>query len=659
LKTLGAGNDLNSILDLRNVRGANTGLKAQLGIMEVNTRLNEIRFDRLDKRPGIPLQLEGLSTNGDQLVLRNGQATIRAARYSIVDQDVSRLDDLEYRQSAQNGTTRIRVPALQFIPFVESYIAGKPRVNDVIITKPRIEISSAGNKDDLFMVPDLEVNSLVLENPDVDYRKSTAAGEFSLQWNGGPGSNHVKITGLNNRKESGWDLSLRELDLAISGLKLLTAAGKKFNTGSGSLSAVLKNIRITEKKQGLDWEGTVSSLRASDILMDSIGKKKNRFHISKLLLRELGISTASIVNLDNLTRANSNFRISQFNGEYTTPQTVLQWFNARMSRPDREIALDSFSLQPRMDRDSFFAGQKLQKDYLHLETGPITLSNADIERFIRDNTISGSLVEIEHPSISVYRDTRIPRDSTIIKPLPVNLFRSMKLPLLVEKIRMTDGSVNYTEMHTTGEEATVPVRKLNLEAFTVKNFDIGFRDSLSLQASGVIFDSAAVWLQMKQSYADSLSTFLLNARFSPFRIGLFNPVAMPLGLLEIRSGELDTAVIRVMANEYMAYGDIRMYYDDLKIRLFREGEGDKNKKRGMLSFLANTFVIRNKNDSRTGTIFLLRNRNRSVLNYLVKITIRGFQSSIGIGNNRRLRRQYENEIKRRNLPGLHFEAIPR
>ena len=81
---------------------------------------------------------------------------------------------------------------------------------------------------------------------------------------------------------------------------------------------------------------------------------------------------------------------------------------------------------------------------------------------------------------------------------------------------------------------------------------------------------------------------------------------------------------------------MKLFYHDLKIQLLKKDGRPKKFK----SFLANTFVIKKNNSSRTGQVFYIRNRDRSAINYYVKIIGSGVASSIGAKNNKKALRKY-------------------
>ena len=155
-------------------------------------------------------------------------------------------------------------------------------------------------------------------------------------------------------------------------------------------------------------------------------------------------------------------------------------------------------------------------------------------------------------------------------------------------------------------------------------------------------------LQLRESYTDTLGGFLLTGQMGPADLTLLNPVLAPLANAELRSGKMDTMSMRVVGREYLAFGEMKMYYHDLKIRV-RRPDNRRTFITGLTTFLANT-LIKNDNKNRTGTVFNIRWRDRSAINYLVKIALSGMTSSVGVKRNKKLIRKYEKEIRSKKLP---------
>jgi hypothetical protein len=114
--------------------------------------------------------------------------------------------------------------------------------------------------------------------------------------------------------------------------------------------------------------------------------------------------------------------------------------------------------------------------------------------------------------------------------------------------------------------------------------------------------------------------------------------------------------MRATGKENIALGEMKMFYHDLKVKFLINGdETKKSFLNGLLTFIANSFVIRNKNTSRSGLVFFIRLRDRSAINYLIKIAMSGVASSIGAKSSKKMMRKYQKDLKHHRLPPIDFD----
>ena len=192
---------------------------------------------------------------------------------------------------------------------------------------------------------------------------------------------------------------------------------------------------------------------------------------------------------------------------------------------------------------------------------------------------------------------------------------------------------------------------MTVRLINFKNYNIKPNDSLALQANGYLMDTAWIRLRVRESYTDTLGGFLMTLRIKPADLRVLNPALIPLSSIKIESGFLDTLSMRAVGREYLSLGEMKMNYHDLKLRMFKNGDTTK---KSLLTVLIN-LVVKNKNTSRTGTVFFIRKRDRSAINYLIKIALSGMTSSIGVKSNKSMLRKYKKELERRSLPPIDFE----
>jgi hypothetical protein len=161
---------------------------------------------------------------------------------------------------------------------------------------------------------------------------------------------------------------------------------------------------------------------------------------------------------------------------------------------------------------------------------------------------------------------------------------------------------------------------------------------------------------VKESYTDTLGGFLMTVRMKPADLTVLNPVLIPLASVKLESGFLDTLSLRAVGREYLSLGEMKMLYHDLKVRFLKNGDETKRTfLTGLISFIANSFVVKKNNTSRMGRVFFIRKRDRSAINYLIKIAMSGVAGSVGAKSNKKIMRRYRKELEKRNLPPIDFD----
>jgi hypothetical protein len=142
----------------------------------------------------------------------------------------------------------------------------------------------------------------------------------------------------------------------------------------------------------------------------------------------------------------------------------------------------------------------------------------------------------------------------------------------------------------------------------------------------------------------------------PHSMLYLNQILPALSSIKLQSGYLDTLTMRAVGMEHLSLGEMRMYYHDLKVQFLKNGKEEKKKfLQGLMTFIANSFIIKNENKKRVGVVYFPRLRDRSFINYYIKIAMSGVASSVGAKKNKRLMKKYNKQLKTRQLPPIDFD----
>jgi hypothetical protein len=111
---------------------------------------------------------------------------------------------------------------------------------------------------------------------------------------------------------------------------------------------------------------------------------------------------------------------------------------------------------------------------------------------------------------------------------------------------------------------TIPVTRMTIKIFPVKNYNLKNSDSIRIQANGYLMDSIWIRLRIRESYMDSLFRFLMTVRMKAAMICRYSmPCLSPLSSIKLQSGYLDTLTMRAIAKDNFAYGEeMKMYYHE-------------------------------------------------------------------------------------------------
>lgn len=646
-----------AFVSITDINGGNTKLMIQDSSTTISANLDHIRADAFLLKPGQRPIVSGLVAAGSQFHYQRGFFALAIPSFDIADKQRANVNDVLITRENAGNAMRIGIKDAFFVPDIQAAIAGSFLADDMTVHSPELVIRQSGiqpagvSGGDGLHLPLFRSNKIVITQPLLRLSSHDLEDSSLLFWNGlADAANTIVVSDVQGQDSA---LHAGQVYLSLNHFTYRGANGKAFDAGKGEVTALLNDISLRQPRgASLIWDASLASLDGRNFMIDSMGKNAGNLDIRTVALKDLRLESGSVKNLRAVLALNSRFRLQQVTGSYADSINHFEWYNAGYDKNTKQLTLDSFSYRPAPDRETYIRQHPYQEDYITIRTGAVMLGSFDVERYLEDSVVRVQQLLVKQAELQDFRDNRKPFREGVIKPLTVNRVRAIPFRLAVDSVLFEDARVLYSEINPkNGLTGTLPVRHLSLGAFNVRNTETGDDDSLYLRASGVLMDSLHFRLSLRESYADSLAGFLLTAKMDGTDARQLNPVLVPLAAARIRSGWLDSLQMRVSGNEYRAMGEMQLLYRDLRIDLFRRGTV---RKAGFLSFLANT-LIKNKNTRRAGTVFFVRDRERSSLNYLIKILMSGVKSSTGVKTNRKAIRAYKKEWQHRNLPAYHYD----
>src|SRR5690606_33347546 len=140
-------------------------------------------------------------------------------------------------------------------------------------------------------------------------------------------------------------------------------------------------------------------------------------------------------------------------------------------------------------------------------------------------------------------------------------------------------------------------------------------------------------LNMDQAAADARFNF--SGSLGRMDMRELNSLSRNMSLAEIQSGTIQKAEFNVDANWCNSSGQLKLYYNNLKIDVLKRDESnDSLKTRGLLSALANTLIIRDDNPGKDGQLRIGQTLARrpdsgSFFNLMWRSIFEGLKESVG------------------------------
>lgn len=587
-------------------------LNVKKGANTIVSALDDINMTGINNRGGI-VNWTAFDINAHQLSFKN--KTIAAITNNV---------RLQNNQPSALRGTRLRV-----------YQDNAEVVANIPLIKIDLPVNALPGKN-----LDMLVHSINAENPSVGLLFHTDTTNTQVHIDG----KHIGVKGLKLEQQNGEKLKWQIAGLDIKTGESSVSGSKGMDVVYHSLDATLTDIRphAVHKTVGFN----VEDLSLKNITY-SRQHNENRMdlHLDEIKVVKTGRITAHKDSLLRMVYEHPGVMLNGADIVMDNPTQLIRFYNVSANLARNSFSLDSFTLRGKLPRDSAFALQPFEKDIFTITTGKI---NAIGVSTIQNNLDSGFAIRkinVDSLNLKVERDKRRPADTVSYRPLLARMIQRIPFLISVDTIALKDGLVwhNLIEKKR-GEEGSIFFTNINGWIGDVRNYNINDADTLRIRVNAKLMGKGNLYMRFRQSYKDTLQTFLLYARMGQYSMAELNRILTPLVRVKIDRGQIDTLWLDVKANDLFAFGNMEMDYRNLKVALLNK----QHEERGFFTWLANKFV-RNKSYKKS-KVYVARLQNKAIFNYWGKISLSGLLTNVGIRTDRKYRKLYKSALEKYKLP---------
>jgi hypothetical protein len=406
--------------------------------------------------------------------------------------------------------------------------------------------------------------------------------------------------------------------------------------------------RSSEREKAFTLNIDRSFIKSAEfIYTDSVNCKKITAIKSDLtiegLMLELNADQSLQYNITNLSFNSTEISLPDALYTFTIQQTKMDFMN-------QILRLDSMRIIPNAGKIEF--GRKKGFEIDRYEAIIPFVEAKNVAFSFRDSSrVTAGMAEIQF-YLKVFRDKRQPFVKKK-KLLPVEQLRDLPFNLTIDSLKIRKSYVKYEEFaEGTSEPGSVYFDNLYASIYNISSTSES--GSTKMQARADLFGQGSVNLfvnfPLETGKRSAVSGSVAN-----FRLTELNPMLTPTTNIKVESGEMERLSFNFSFNEIRSDGEIDLNYQDLKLAIFKEDDGNKKdrEKDNLKTFIMNTFVFRTNmdedvpEDKRTGTIGYTRDNNRSIFNFWLKSVVSGIKSAYNLNKAEAKKNEKEDKKEQR------------
>ena len=363
---------------------------------------------------------------------------------------------------------------------------------------------------------------------------------------------------------------------------------------------------------------------------------KSKFSIGNIAIQVNDVNAGKIVQVQNhpmdYTRE-VEVDVDRLSLESKNKDYHFNFENIMINSMKRSLYVRSFKIVPFSSEKKFADAFHFQKDRYDLSLSGLNLKDIDMNSLL-DKKIEASEFAIDNADVKVSRDMHKPLEhKNKVGNYPSQMLLKLDMPVNIKKIKIKNAIVEYRENEKASD--SVGVVKFTNGIFDISNVTNIPEAIQKNNEMNIAFETNALAaIPLKGNFKFVLGSkngsFSANGNGKGFDAKVLNKVSIPMALVKINSGKINSLEFHFTGDDKKASGSFLMNYEDLKIDVLKRGEDSKKiKKRGLLSFAAN-LLVENKNSGTSVKAEYDRDIYKSFFNLVWKTIFAGMKETLGV-----------------------------
>ena len=303
----------------------------------------------------------------------------------------------------------------------------------------------------------------------------------------------------------------------------------------------------------------------------------------------------------------------------------------------KQLDISSFNIIPFANENQFAARAKVQQDRYDVALSGIALKNISMEDLLRERIIASALT-IKNTTAKIYRDLEKPLDKkSKVGKYPSQLLKELNIPVNISQASLTNAYIEYKEKEViSGSPGIIKFTNSNLNISNITNIPEVIRQNSALNIDFQARALGEIPLQGRFKFLlnSNDGNFVVNGSTGGFDALTLNQVSMPMAMLQVISGNINSIEFNLTGDNNKAQGDFVMKYENLNVDILKKDKNSgETSRRGFASLVAN-LVLQNNNPGKTGlrkaAPVYERDIYKSFFNLVWKTVFTGMKETVGM-----------------------------
>jgi len=311
----------------------------------------------------------------------------------------------------------------------------------------------------------------------------------------------------------------------------------------------------------------------------------------------------------------------------------------KTSAKEKSFEISDFKVIPQLPEIEFTEKMDEPGDRYNFVFQKIFANDMDFKSLEVDGKLTVASVVLENAELRIFNNKYL-QGKKVDKThnFPHRAIKKLGLPLSVDTLFVKNFDIYYKELNPeSGKAGTVFFTDLYGTLHNISNDtarwerDPWIRSNFQANFLGKV----KLLVDINMNVADKDGEFNYKGSLAEYNGRFYNQLLEPMALAKVEEGTVNKITFSVNANRYGSKAQVLMLYDNLKVSVLGT-DGKVLKRKGLLSFLANTFMVQNSNPRKDGEqpitadISHVHEQDRSFFNLMWKSVFDGLKVNLGL-----------------------------